>query len=103
MYNIDYLPLALDDLKEIVEYITNELEAPRAAENFILKVNKEVPKLANNPFRCHVYFSPIKLNYEYRVLHIDNYSLFYVVENNKVEIHRVIYSKRDIPRILSAP
>ena len=100
MYKTRYLPLALYDLKEIIKYITNELEAPKAAENLVLKIDKEVKKIAENPFRCHVYMSPISLMHEYRVLHVSNYSLFYVVEKGIVEIHRVIYSKRNIPQIL---
>jgi addiction module RelE/StbE family toxin len=100
MYKPEYLPLALDDLKSIVRYITHELEAPKAAENLILKIDKEVQKIIENPFRCHIYFSPEKLKYDYRVLHINNYSLFYVVEKEKVVIHRVIYSKRNIMQIL---
>jgi addiction module RelE/StbE family toxin len=100
LYKIRYLPLALDDLKGIVRYITHELESPRAAEKLIAKIGKEVQKIANNPFRCHIFFSPDKLKLEYRVLHIDNYSLFYIVEEDKVEIRRIIYSKRDIIRLL---
>jgi len=100
MYKPHYLPLALDDLKEIVRYITNKLEAPKAAENLVLKIDKEVKKIAENPFRCHVYMSPINLMHEYRVLHINNYSLFYVVEKDIIEIHRIIYSKRNLPQIL---
>ena len=92
MYKVAYLPLAIDDLKNIVRYIANELEAPRAAENLIVKIDKEVLKIADNPFRCHVYAPLEKLKYEYRVLNIDNYSLFYIVEKEKVEIHRVLYS-----------
>ena len=100
MYKPHYLPLALDDLKNIIRYITHELEAPQAAENLIFKIDKEVQKLRQNPFRCHIYFSPERLKYEYRILHVNNYSLFYVVEKEKIEIHRVIYSKRNIPQIL---
>ena len=100
MYQLLYLPLALDDLKGIIRYIAHELDAPRAAENLLLKIDKEVLKIADNPFRCHVFVSPEKLNYEYRVLNVNNYSLFYVVEKEKVEIHRVIYSKRNISGIL---
>ena len=92
MYKIRYLPLALDDLKDIVRYIADELESPRAAEKFISKLDKEVLKIANNPFRCHLFSSPEKLKHEYRVLHIDNYSLFYEVGKGKIEIHRIIYS-----------
>jgi addiction module RelE/StbE family toxin len=100
MYKAHYLPIALDDLKNIVRYISHELEAPRAAENLINKIDKEVRKIEENPFRCHLYAPLEKLKYEYRVLNIDNYSLFYIVEKEKLEIHRVIYSKRDILQIL---
>ena len=101
MYKASYLPLALDDLKEIVRYITNELDAPKAAENLVLKIDKEVQKIIDNPFRCRVYLPFENLKYEYRILHINNYSLFYVVKENKIEIHRVIYSKRDIWQVLT--
>jgi len=100
MHKIHYLPLALDDLKGIVHYIADTLESPRAAENFISKLDREVKKIADNPFRCRLYISSETLKYDYRVLHINNYSLFYVVENKKIEIHRIIYSSRDIERIL---
>jgi addiction module RelE/StbE family toxin len=101
MYKIHYLPLALDDLKSIARYITYKLEAPQTAERLLSKINREVLKIAENPFRCHLYVSPEKMKHEYRVLHINNYSLFYVVNNDKVEIYRVIYSRRDIPRTLN--
>ena len=101
MYKIHYLPLALDDLKSITGYIAYKLESPQAAERFLSKINKEVLKLAENPFRCRLYASSEKLKYEYRILHINNYSLFYAVINDKVEIHRIIYSQRDILRIMT--
>jgi len=100
MYKIQYLPLALDDLKGIVRYIAHTLESPLAAENFISKLDKEVLKIADNPFRCRLYTTSETLKYDYRILHINNYSLFYVVENKKIEIHRIIYSRRDILHIL---
>jgi plasmid stabilization system protein ParE len=102
MYKIHYLPLALDDLRNIMRYIVNKLESPRAAERLLLKIDKEVLKIADNPYRCRLYTSPEKLKYEYRILHIDYYSLFYIVENEKIEIHRVINSRRDIPHILNS-
>jgi plasmid stabilization system protein ParE len=91
VYKIRYLPLALDDLKDIVRYISYKLESPQAAERLLAKIDKEVKKIADNPFRCHLYNSTEKLKYEYRILNIDNYSLFYVVGNEDVEIRRVIY------------
>jgi len=102
MYKIHYLPLALDDLKNIVRYIADTLESPQAAEKFISKIDKAILKIADNPFRCRLYAPFEKLKYDYRILHIDNYSLFYVVENKKIEIHRILYSRRDTMRILKA-
>jgi len=102
MYKIHYLPLALDDLKDIVRYIAHTLESPQAAENFLSKLDREVLKIADNPFRCRLYTSSEILKYDYRVLHIDNYSLFYVVEFKKIEIHRIIYSRRDTERIIKS-
>ena len=100
MYKVQYLPLAREDLKEIVRYIARTLNAPRAANNLVNKIDREVLKIAKNPFRCHLYAPLTKLKYEYRILNVDNFSLFYIVEREKVEIHRVIYSKRNIIRIL---
>jgi len=101
MYKIQYLPLALDDLKCLTNYITNELEAPLAAEKLVEKINTEILKISENPFRCHIYFSPVKLKYDYRILNVNNYSIFYVIEKEKIEIHRIIYSKRDILTMLN--
>ena len=100
MYKIHYLPLALDDLKDIVRYITYKLESPRTAERLLSKIDREVKKIVDNPYRCHPFVSPEKLKHEYRVLHIDHYSLFYVVENKKIEIYRVIHARRDTLQIL---
>jgi len=100
VYKAYYLPVALDDLRDIMRYITHELGSPRAAGNLLSKIDKEVLKIGDNPFRCRLYASSEKLKYEYRVLHVNNYSIFYVAEKERVEIHRVIYSKRNIPQIL---
>ena len=101
MYKIHYLPLALDDLKDIVKYITYKLESSRTAERLLSKIDKEVQKIAENPYRCHLFTSSEKLKHEYRILHVDNYSLFYTVKNENVEIYRVIHAQRNIPQILS--
>jgi len=99
-YKTEYLPLALDDLRSIFRYIIHELESPVAAEKLLSRIDKEIQKISENLFCCHLYFPLEKLKYEYRVLHINNYSLFYTVDKEKIEIHRVIYSKRDILQLL---
>ena len=40
-YKLRYLPIAEQDLLEIVEYIQNNLQNPIAAENTLLKIENE--------------------------------------------------------------
>ena len=42
----------------------------------------------------------LPLKHEYRILHVDHYSLFYVVEHKRIEIYRVIHARRDALQIL---
>jgi addiction module RelE/StbE family toxin len=100
MYKVRYLPRALKDLEEIFRYISRELKAPKAAENLLDRIDKAVAALAANPFRHHLFISPKKLSLEYRVLPVNNFSVFYVVEKQSVEIHRVLYSRRDKDTLL---
>ena len=37
---------------------------------------------------------------EYRMLPVKNYLVFYVVTEHDVEIHRIVYSKMDITKII---
>lgn len=101
MYKIHYLPLALEDLKSIVRYISHDLEAPQTAKKLLSKIDREAKKTAANPLRCPVYISAGKLKYEYRVLHINSYSIFYAIENEKIEIHRILHARRNIQQVLT--
>jgi plasmid stabilization system protein ParE len=46
-------------------------------------------------------YKPIKeLEYEYRLLPVKNYVVFYVVKEQVVEIHRILYGKKDLTRVI---
>ena len=94
-YEIKYIDAALKDLEGITDYITNTLHASQAALDFIDEPDKTVEHLKQFPYAYKLYSCDRPLLLEYRVLPIKNYLLFYVVMENTVEIHRVIYSKRD--------
>ncbi|GBR77353.1 toxin ParE [Candidatus Termititenax dinenymphae] len=100
MLNVRYLPLAKKDLHDIVEYIAGVLKSPQAAANFLSAVEKALEHLQTFPFSCRVYQSIETLNLEYRVKLVGNYLLFYVVLDNVLEVHRVIYAKRNLPQII---
>ena len=77
MYKIEYLPSALDDLKEIIGYIAHTLQNQKAAENLLLI-------------------------HEYRKLLVKNYFIFYWVDEKEktITIARVIYARRNIGNLL---
>lgn len=102
MYKLSYLPLANRDIADIVNYIADELFAPKAALDLLDALDKSISRLADFPYSCRVY-QPVKpLEQEYRILTVKNYAIFYTVNEQEklVEITRVIYAKRDLDKQL---
>lgn len=97
MYKIIYLPLARQDMADTVSYISGHLNAPKAALDLLDALDNGIIRLQNFPYSCRVYNPAKPLKYEYRMLLVINYAVFYTVyEQDKiVEIHRIIYAKRD--------
>lgn len=102
MYEVDFLPIARSDLAEIARYIAVELHAPQAADDLIEAIDCAVGRLREFPCSCKVYRSAMPRTYEYRMLPVKNYILFYTVieESKKVEIHRAVYMRRDFKKLL---
>lgn len=100
MYNLSYLPSARKDISEIVFYIAEHLKAAKAAVDLVDAFDKSIQRLQQFPYSCKVYQSSMPLKEEYRLLPIKNYAVFYVVRDDIVEIHRVIYSKMNFESII---
>jgi len=100
MSEIKYLPSFLQELDAIVEYISIILEAPRAALNLIDDLNISINKLKQLP-NAHRLYCPIKpIKTQYRILTVKNYLVFYVVLKEHIEIHRIIYKKRNLSQLI---
>lgn len=100
MYRLKYLPLAQKDLILIISYIANTLKAPKAAMDLVDGLDNAISGLRKFPYSCKVYQPMEPLEAEYRVLPVKNYLVFYVVTEEAVEIHRIVYAKMDIKNIL---
>jgi toxin ParE1/3/4 len=96
MYELQYLPLAQADLFNIISYISDCLKAPEAAMDLVEALDNAIARLRNFPYSCRVYQPVETLEAEYRVLPVKNYLVFYVVNECKVEIHRIIYAKMNL-------
>ena len=103
MYKLEYLPIAKQDMIEIVRYISKELRNPVAAEKLANEMIETAEKLVDFPYSkaAHITLKPLK--HEYRRLVVKNYIMFYWV--NEVEksivITRVIYARRDFDDLLN--
>ena len=84
MYNLEYLPVALQDMVAIVRYIS---------------AGDSIPKF---PYMNSSY-TPIRpLKHEYRKVLVQNYFIFYWVDEEKklITIARVVYAKSDYDPLL---
>jgi addiction module RelE/StbE family toxin len=100
MPEIKYLPSFQQELNAIVEYIIFTLEAPQAALNLLDELEKSINNLKTFPL-AHRLYRPVKpIQTEYRVLTVKNYLVFYVVLEETIEIHRIIYRKRNLSQLV---
>ena len=94
-YTLRYLPLAEQDLSEIVNYIQNNLENPIAAENTLSKIEAAILERLESPEFFAVWQSKKQRPYPYRKINVGNYTVWYVVIDHIMEVRRILYSRRD--------
>lgn len=99
-YELSILPLFEDDLNEIVDYITYRLRNPMAAEALI----NDVEKAIHERLSCAESFAPYpsirKRKYPYYPIQVKNFTVFYVVIGNTMEVRRIIYSRRNLKDLI---
>ena len=103
MYNVEYLPSAMQDMVEIVTYIARELNNPSAAERIAERlVEAAGESLRDFPYAQPAYTPLRPLKHEYRKLLVENYMMLYwVTETEKrVTIARVVYARRNYAKLL---
>ncbi|MDK8234749.1 type II toxin-antitoxin system RelE/ParE family toxin [Aerococcus christensenii] len=99
-YKLTFLPLFQDDFLEIVDYITNTLKNPTAAHRFVDDVELAITKRLENPLAFAPYqSSKVRKNPYYRI-NVRNFSIFYVVIDDTMEVRRLLYAKRKIDLLL---
>lgn len=87
---------------EIVRYISKELHNPAAANRLATSFLEAADRAASFPYAAPSYTPIRSLKHEYRKLVIQNYLMFYWVDEQKqtVTIAYVTYAKRDYERLL---
>lgn len=99
-YKLRYLPLAKEDLINIVDYIQNTLLSPIAAENTVSRIEKAILNRLENPESFAIWPSSKERKNPYRRINVKNYTVWYVVIDDVMEVRRILYSGRDEKRVL---
>lgn len=100
MAEIRFSPDALEDLREIKSYITDDLQNETAAENTIRKIMDRLQQLIDFPDMGAPLSSVALTQSDYRYLICGRYTAFYRHEEDVVYIVRVLYGRRDFMRVL---
>ena len=97
-YKLRFLPLFEEDLNEIVDYITNRLKNPIAADALVSDVQTAIRNRLSCAEAFEQYYSAKERQYPYYRITVRNYTIFYVVIviDDVMEVRRIIYSRRDI-------
>jgi len=99
-YELKILPLFEEKLQEIVDYIAHRLNNPIAAENFVDAVENAIYDRLFAPEAFEPYPSKKKREHPYYAIPVKNYFIFYVVNGNTMEIRTIVYSRRDLTKII---
>ncbi len=99
-YELRFLPLFAEDLNEIVDYITYRLKNPPAAERLIDAVEKAVFDRLPFAEAFEQYPSKKDRKYPYYRIQVRNFTVFYVVIGNVMEVRRILYGKRNMAKLI---
>ena len=100
LYKVIYFPIAIEDVNNILNYIS--IDNPPVALELINKIDYSIRSLSRFPYKG---VSPKDYHIKsknYRMLIIDSYIVFYVVNDilSIIEIMRVLSSKQNYLSLL---
>lgn len=95
-YKVQITDKALADMEEIYNYIAIQLQAPENAIGQYNRIAKAIEELNLFPEKVKLMESEPERTMGLRQLLVDHYSVFYVIENERVIVMRVLYSASDI-------
>ena len=88
------------DLIRIRDYIRDELCNPSAADRIIHELRIALEGLQDFPNRGRPLDAMISIHTEYRYLPCENYSIFYLADEENVYIIRILHQRQDTLKAL---
>lgn len=102
-YTVEIAEQAVQDLRDIYEYIVFVLQSPQNASSQLDRLEENINSLGRMPERCRRYEREPWHSRGWRIMSVDRYCVFYVPDHDSmvVNIARVIYGGRDMKAALS--
>lgn len=102
MYKLEFLPIAKNDVDNIIYYISNHLKNITAARKLRDLFADSIDKILEFPYGTPTYQQVNFLRNEYRSFKVKNFLMFYTIneQDRIITIVRVLYQKMDISQIL---
>jgi toxin ParE1/3/4 len=97
-YQVRLLKIAEDDFTEIIPFIA--ADNPDAAEAVADKIENSLGLLSDNPSMGRIPRDEEIRNLGYRYLIVQNYIIFYTIEERTIYIHRILHGARDFRALL---
>jgi addiction module RelE/StbE family toxin len=97
-HEIRLLQVAEDDLREIINYIA--LDNPTAATALLDKIENSLSGLISFPLLGKIPAEEALAGMGYRFLTVNNYLVFYTVEEKIIWVHRIIHGARNYISLL---
>ena len=102
-WEVEFTDQAKQDIRDILDYNSNELQEPKVAVNLVRQITKESLSLNQMPMRYRLYDEEPWQSQGLRCFQVKNHHIFYYTDETKNKVYAVlvIYGGRDISRQLS--
>ena len=99
-FKLTFLPLFEEDLLKVTDYITNTLQNPSSDHRLVDDIELTIVKRLEMPLSFSPYHLSKIRNHPYHRINVRNFSIFYVIIDNTMEVRRILYSKRNIDELI---
>ncbi len=96
-YKVEISEPAENDLRDIIRYISAQLNAPISAGKMLEAIEDALMKLPEIPHGYQLVREDRLASLGYRCVNIKNYAVFYSINEKKKEVYieRILYARRD--------
>lgn len=99
-YTIKYTETFVKQFNNILKYFIYKLQNKIAAENFYDEVIKEIEKRSEYLESFEKYNSKKKRKNTYYRIYVKNYTIFYIIKDNAMEVRRILSSRRNFDKLI---